>query len=111
MVLPAMRQVILTEARRVDHNIIDAIGNQKLHRVRVQGVDLEFYSRESDDMELIQWEIETGTDSVRLACTPRLLLLSTTMKAILAEPEKRTDHVKITVMNAEDKNRITKNGI
>lgn len=45
MLLSAMQEVLLSAARRIDLNIINATGDQKWHRVRFHGVDLEHYSR------------------------------------------------------------------
>lgn len=66
-----MREVIISAVRRIDPNIIDATGNQKWHRVRVHGVDLDRYGRDPGGMELIQREMEAGANSVRLVWTLR----------------------------------------
>lgn len=106
MLLPTMREVILTAARMVDLNIIDAIGDQRWHRVHVHVVDLQCYDRKPGSMELIQREIEKGAEDMKLVWTPRWLLSRTAMEAILADPEKRTAGIKITVMNTDDKDKI-----
>lgn len=62
-------------------------------------------------MELIQQEIEAGADSVRLVWTPRWLLSPPAMEAILANPAKLMASVKITMINAEDKDPVIKNSI
>lgn len=62
-------------------------------------------------MDLIQWEIESGADCVKLARTPRWLLSPTAMEVIQTDPKKRTVSVKITVMSVEDKNKTNMNSI
>lgn len=77
MLLPTMREVILSTARKVHSNIIKATGDQKWHRVRVHSVDLERYGRESGRIELIQREMETESDGVQLVWTRKWLLSPT----------------------------------
>lgn len=71
-------------------------------------MDLERYRRQLGGMELIQQNIEVGTDSMKLAWTPRVLLPATAMEAILADLVKRMASVNITVMSAENKNKSFK---
>lgn len=111
MLLPAIWKVILSVARRINSNIIDVIGDQKWHRVRVHGVDLERYGRESGGIELIKWKSEAEAESVKIAWTLRWLLSPTAMEAILADQEKWTATVQITVASAKDKDRFIKNDI
>lgn len=106
-----MREVILSAARTVDPNIIDATGHPRRGRVRAHGVDPEHYDRKPVGMELKQLEMEAPAEGLRLAWTPRWLLSPTAMKAILAKPDKRTTSVKITVMNTEYKDTFLKNDI
>lgn len=110
MFLPTMSEEILTVAKRVDPNVIDLMGDQKWHRFHVYGVELERYNKEPGGMDLIPREIESGADKVKLASTPGWLLSPTEMKAILPDLEKKTASVKITVMSAEDKDKVIKNG-
>lgn len=67
MLLSTIREVILSSARMVNFSIIDPTGDQKWPRVGVHGVDLEHYSRDPKDMELMQWEIQAGANYVTLA--------------------------------------------
>lgn len=111
MLLPTLRQIILSVARMVNPNIINATNDQKWYQVHVHSVDLEQYGRKLEMMELIQREIEVGANSVQLAWTPRWLLSPIAMEAILADPEKRMNSVKIMEMSTEDKDMVIKKGI
>lgn len=62
-------------------------------------------------MKLIQREIKAEAKSVRLASTPRWLLSSTPMEVILADSEKRTASVEITVIKVNDKDVVIRSGI
>lgn len=62
-------------------------------------------------MELLQAEIEAGTSNIKLARKPRWLQPPGAMETILSEPKKRIASVKITIINVEDQNSITKQGI
>lgn len=73
-------------------------------------MELEHYGREPVGIQLIQLEIEAGDDTVNLGCTPRRLLSPAAVEAILADREKQTTSVKITVMSAEYMDKVIKNG-
>lgn len=60
---------------------------------------------------MIQWKIQAGAESVKLAWTPRWLLSPTAIEAILVDPEKRTASAIITVINSKDKDKDIKKGI
>lgn len=60
--------------RRTDLTIVDLTGNQKWHRLQIQTVDLERYSRQTGGIELLQAKIKEGTRIIKLVWTPRWLL-------------------------------------
>lgn len=62
-------------------------------------------------MDQINWKIESGANRVKLVWTPRWLLSPTVMEDIVADTEKKTASVEITVMSAENKVKVIKNVI
>lgn len=67
MVFPTLREAILTAVRWRDSVIIDVSGDQKCYRLQMHNVNLEIYSKQREGMELLQVEIEAGTNSNKLA--------------------------------------------
>lgn len=111
MILPALKEDTLMTGRRIDSAIINITGNQKCHRLRMHCVDLERDRRQTEVIELLQVEIEAGTDNIKLSWTPRLLHSPVTMETLLANPEKKTVSFMIIVTSVEDRDGIIKGWI
>lgn len=111
LILTALKEVILMTTRRIDPAIIFLIEDQRRHQLRIHTVDLERYTRRMSGMELQQKEIEAGNSSIKLAYTWWRLLSPAAMVMILADPEKGTASVKITVTSVEDRDIAAKNSV
>lgn len=59
----------------------------------------------------MQAEIEAGQDIIPLSWTPKLLLSPMAMENILVDEDKQKQSAKITVTNAEDKDRLLKSSL
>lgn len=73
-------------ARIIDPAIVDVTVDQQLHRLRVHSVAVNRYSRQAEDMEWLQVEIEAESKSIQLARIPRWLLSLSVMENILTDP-------------------------
>lgn len=62
-------------------------------------------------MERIQAEIETGTDNITLAWTPRWLLSSIAIGNILADEDKHNARTKVTFTSGENNDKFLKNSV
>lgn len=58
------RELLLQWMRMYNPEIFGVTGNQRLHRLRVHGVELDMYSRQPNGMEKMKAEIETGSDNI-----------------------------------------------
>lgn len=74
-------------------------------------MNINRYGQQPKGMEKIQAEIKAGPDNITLAWIPRWLLSPTSIREILADEDKHNASVKITVTNAEDKDRLLKNSL
>lgn len=54
MIFPAMKEAIVTTARKIDPAIVDVTGDQMWHLRQVHSVNLERYDRQTGGMELLQ---------------------------------------------------------
>lgn len=88
IIIPAMKEVILVTARRIDQTIIDVTRDQRWYELQIHSVNLVRYERQMGDMELMQAEIEAGTCNIKLAWTLRWLLSPADKENILADPKR-----------------------
>lgn len=71
IILPQYRELVLCAARKYDLVIIEATGDQRLHRLQDHGVDLERYGGEQIRIKKMQAEIEARPENISLAWTLR----------------------------------------